>query len=119
MRVAIVLAGGDPVEPHVRAKLPADAYVVAADSGLHLALPLGLRVDLVVGDFDSADPAIVDRAIEAGARVDRHPVAKDATDLELALDAAYARKPDRITVVGGNGGRLDHLLGNVTLLSAP
>jgi thiamine pyrophosphokinase len=119
MRVAIVLAGGDPVEPHVRSKLPSDGYVVAADSGLHLGVPLGLHVDLVVGDFDSADPAAVDRAIEAGANIDRHPAAKDATDLELALDAALAWNPDRIIVVGGNGGRLDHLLGNVTLLAAP
>ena len=55
-RAAIVLAGGDPVDPALRTMLPADAVVVAADSGLHQGELLGLHVDYVVGDLDSADP---------------------------------------------------------------
>ena len=97
----------------------ANAYVVAADSGVHLAAPLGLHVDLVVGDFDSADPVVVDRAVADGALLDRHPAAKDATDLELALETAYVWGAERIVVVGGGGGRLDHLLGNLMLLASP
>src|ERR1700690_3756339 len=85
-RAAIVLAGGDPVEPRLRTFLPDDAVVVAADSGLHQAELLGLRVDYVVGALDSADPDAVDRARAAGAVVERHPADKDATDLELAFD---------------------------------
>ena len=118
-RAAIVLAGGDPVEPTLRKLLCDDAVVVAADSGLHQAELLGLRVDFVVGDLDSADPAAVERARAAGAVVERHPVDKDATDLELALDVARARGAGRITVVGGAGGRLDHFLANVALLASP
>jgi thiamine pyrophosphokinase len=118
-RAAIVLAGGDPVEPTLRRLLCDDAVVVAADSGLHQAELLGLRVDFVVGDLDSADPAAVERARAAGAVVERHPVDKDATDLELALDVARERGARRITVVGGAGGRLDHFLANVALLAAP
>jgi thiamine pyrophosphokinase len=118
-RAAIVLAGGDPVEPTLRRLLCDDAVVVAADSGLHQAELLGLRVDVVVGDLDSADPAAVERARAAGAVVERHPVDKDATDLELALDVARGRGARRITVVGGAGGRLDHFLANVALLASP
>jgi thiamine pyrophosphokinase len=118
-RAAIVLAGGDPVEPDLRTLLPDGAVVVAADSGLHQAELLGLRVDYVVGDLDSADPAAVERARAAGAVVERHPVDKDATDLELAFDLARDRGAVRITVVGGAGGRLDHFLANVALLASP
>jgi thiamine pyrophosphokinase len=118
-RVAVVLAGGDPVEPHLRERLPDDVFVVAADSGVHAADALGLRADVVVGDFDSADPAVVDAHVERGATVERHPVAKDATDLELALDVALRHGVDRIVVVGGAGGRLDHYLANVALLASP
>jgi thiamine pyrophosphokinase len=118
-RAAIVLAGGDPVEPTLRTLLCDDAVVVAADSGLHQAELLGLGVDVVVGDLDSADPAAVERARAAGAVVERHPVDKDATDLELALDVARERGARRITVVGGAGGRLDHFLANVALLASP
>jgi thiamine pyrophosphokinase len=115
-RAAIVLAGGDAAEPKLASRLPDDAVVIAADSGLHQAEPLGLHVDYVVGDLDSADPAAVERARASGAIVERHPPEKDATDLELAFDVARDRGAQAITVVGGAGGRLDHFLANVGLL---
>jgi thiamine pyrophosphokinase len=118
-RVAIVCAGGEPVDLRVRTKLPdAPAVVIAADSGVHQAELLGLAVDCIVGDFDSADPEAVERAVAAGAEVERHPAAKDATDLELALDAALAQEVCGIVLVGGAGGRLDHYLANVNALAS-
>jgi len=113
----LVLAGGEAV-------LPADplprALVIAADGGLEIADRLGLVVDVVVGDLDSADPAAVARARDAGAEIEQHPADKDATDLELALDAAAARGCRRVIVVGGSGPeRIDHLLANAGLLAAP
>ena len=117
-RAAIVLAGGDPAEPKLRSRLPDDAVIIAADSGLHQAEPLGLHVDYVVGDLDSADADAVERARAAGAIVDRHPAEKDATDLELAFDVARDRGVQAITVVGGAGGRLDHFLANVAVLAS-
>src|SRR5262245_23851278 len=116
---ALVLAGGEPVPASLASQLPPADLVIAADSGLHLAAPLGLTVDRIIGDLDSADPAAVDTAVAAGATVERHPAAKDATDLELALDAAARAGATRIVVVGGGGGRLDHLLANALLLAAP
>ena len=106
-----------PSSPTLRTRLPEDAVVIAADSGLHQARrSLGLHVDCVVGDLDSADPAAVERGPRRGADVERHPAEKDATDLELAFDCARDRGAQRITVVGGAGGRLDHFLANVALL---
>jgi thiamine pyrophosphokinase len=46
----------------------------------------------------------------------RHPAAKDATDLELALDEAVALGAARVLVVASDGGRLDHLLASLLLL---
>ncbi len=119
MRTALVFAGGErPPPSSLDGLLPAEV-VIAADSGLGHALALGCRVDLVVGDLDSAEPADLERAAAAGSVIERHPVAKDATDLELALDAARARDVDRIVVIGGHGGRLDHFLANALVLTAP
>ncbi|MCA1784231.1 MAG: thiamine diphosphokinase, partial [Intrasporangiaceae bacterium] len=114
----IVLAGGDTVDGSIRHLLPNNATVIAADSGLALAPILGLTVDLIIGDLDSVDPDQLAAARTAGADVERHPVDKDRTDLALALDGAMTRSPARITVVGGHGGRLDHLLANAALFAA-
>ncbi len=118
-RPAIVFAGGDPPPASVADHLAHDVLVIAADSGLEHALALGRDVDLVVGDFDSVDPQMLDRVEATGATVERHPVEKDATDLELALVAALSRGAPSITVVGGYGGRYDHLLANALVLASP
>ena len=85
--------------------------------GIDRALALGLHVDHAVGDFDSVTTAGLAAALAAGARIERHPSAKDATDLELALDAALALAPSRLLVIGSASGRLDHLLGSVLLVA--
>jgi thiamine pyrophosphokinase len=115
----VVVTGGDPVDPALLERVPADAYVIAVDSGIEHAQSLGLAVGLAIGDMDSVSIEALDAAARAGASVERHPEAKDATDLELALDAALARGARRIHVLGGHGGRLDHLLANALLLAAP
>jgi thiamine pyrophosphokinase len=117
---AVVFAGGDPVPEAVRRRLPRGALVVAADSGLDLARALGVPVDLVVGDFDSADPEGVAAAAAAGSRLERHPIDKDATDLELALDAVLRLGRSPVVIVGGAGwDRLDHLVANFLLVASP
>jgi thiamine pyrophosphokinase len=110
----VVLAGGSPPTARAIDAIPAGAAVIAADSGADHALALGIDVELAIGDFDSASPA----AVAAARSAERHPVDKDATDLELALRAALAWKPRRILVVGGIEGRLDHLLGELLVLGA-
>ena len=115
VETVVVVAGGHPF-PGRAPELPEGAHVIAADSGVDRALALGLRIDRAIGDFDSVTTAGLAAAEAAGAVVERHPAAKDATDLELALDAAIALEPSRILVIGSAGGRLDHLLGSLLLL---
>ncbi len=115
-RNVIVVAGGDAPPHTLPGRLPVAATVIAADGGVDRALALGLDVDIAIGDFDSISKEGLATAEAGGARVERHPVAKDATDLELALDAAIALGPARIVVIGSSGGRFDHLLGSVLLL---
>lgn len=110
---AWVVAGGEPPERRLLGELAHPQLVVAADSGADIALGLGLRPDVVVGDFDSVTPA----GAAAAAEQRRFPTDKDATDLALALAEARDRGAGSISVVGGSGGRLDHLLANVAVLA--
>ena len=120
--VAVVVAGGGP--PAVAAgdlgDLGAAPRVVAADSGLEGARALGLAVDVVVGDMDSVDPGALAAAEAAGTPLVRHPAAKDATDLDLAIDEVLATgPPDRLVVVTGAGDRFDHALAVALSLATP
>ena len=94
------------------------AAVIAADGGLRHLLPLGHRPDALIGDLDSLPAGVV--AEEAAGRVIRHPRDKDETDLELALLYAVAQYPGHeVLILGGFGGRLDHMLANILVLAHP
>ena len=117
-RHVIVLAGGDAVVPPLPYALPPHQLVIAADAGLAVAAALDLDVDLLVGDLDSVEPTALEAARAAGVRIERHPIAKDRTDLEIAMDQARAAGAELVTVVGGAGGRFDHLIAVPLLLAS-
>ena len=84
---------------------------IAADAGLLLCERLGVRPDVVLGDFDSMDVR------QAPADCIRVPVEKDDTDTMLALREGLRRGCDTFYLYGATGGaRLDHTLGNVSIL---
>lgn len=102
----LLLTGGDgPRRADLEPFLADVGPIVAADSGYDLALALGLRPDLIVGDMDSVRAA----RLPAG-RVRRYPRDKEHTDTELGLQALADLGCGRIVIAGGGGGRLDHLL---------
>jgi thiamine pyrophosphokinase len=117
-RSVVVVAGGERAS-RAPGTLAPDALVIAADSGVDHAHAMGLHVDVAIGDFDSVSAEGLARAEAEGARVDRHPAAKDKTDLELALDEAMRLDATAIVVLGVGGGRLDHLLANLLLMASP
>jgi thiamine pyrophosphokinase len=116
--IVVVVAGGGAALPDRAPEVPPGARVLAANGGFARARALGIDVEALIGDLDSVAPGDLDAALAAGIRVERHPAEKDATDLELALDAALALAPERILVLAGEGGRLDHLLSALLLLGS-
>jgi thiamine pyrophosphokinase len=107
----VVVSGASPISGTGLAAIPDGATIVAADAGVDHVRTAGLAARLAVGDFDSA------RNVQ-GVEVERHPSEKEATDLELALDAALRFHPERLLVLSGAGARLDHLLVELALISA-
>ncbi len=86
-------------------------FVIAVDGGFAPLEACGVAPDMAVGDFDSL--GYVPRA----KRVSRHPVHKDQSDMELAMEKALNYSHDTLFVYGGIGGRLDHTLANLQLFS--
>lgn len=96
-----VIIGGAEIGNYgaVRAYLNADDFNVVCDCGLRHLDKLGIRPHLIVGDFDS------------------HPNPnKDDTDTVYGVKEALARGYEEFLLIGVIGDRLDHTLGNVSLL---
>jgi thiamine pyrophosphokinase len=87
-----------------------NALIVAADSGLVLAEAVGIKPDWIVGDMDSLDKE--ERLSHyPKERVIFYPVDKDRTDTEIALALLLEKGCENVWIIGGGGGRLDHIFG--------
>ena len=90
--------------------------IIAADSGYNNASRLGVRPGLLLGDLDSIDRgALAPDELEHIEKI-IVPAIKDDTDTQLAVDTVLSRGADKIYIIGGLGGRLDHTLSSVFLL---
>lgn len=91
-------------------------YIICADRGMMHANRLGIRPDLIVGDFDSAEYADLNYFEAQHVRVERYSTHKDETDTEIAIDKAISLGASEVFIYGGLGTRFDHTLANVHLL---
>ena len=107
-----VIVGGADINNYgfIREKLCADDYVVFCDSGLKHLEYLHAKPSLIVGDFDSHDnPRLDTETIVL-------PREKDDTDTVYAVKETLKRGFDDFLLIGVAGARLDHTLGNVSIL---
>ena len=120
MQRIIILANGElPNIEKARSLLQNDDYIICADGGTRHALTLGARPNLIIGDLDSTDQAVIQKFRASGVSIESHPRNKNETDLELAINRAIDLDPKQIIIVAALGGRLDHTLANITLLTDP
>jgi thiamine pyrophosphokinase len=107
-----VIVGGADIQNYafIREKLCADDYVVFCDSGLKHLEHLQVLPSLIVGDFDSHENPHLD--VETIVL----PCEKDDTDTVYAVKEAINRGFDDFLLIGVVGARLDHTLGNVSIL---
>lgn len=115
-RRAVLLCNGYAEKPELLA-LRDDDFLVAVDGGMRYATLLGRLPDVIIGDLDSIDPLALSALEAEGTEMLVFEPQKDFTDLELAVREVVARGFNEILLAFGLGGRLDHTLGNLGLLS--
>lgn len=111
MKRCVVVGGADIGRyGRIRTYLREDDFFICCDSGLKHRQGLNITPDLIVGDFDSyEDPRLDIETIVL-------PREKDDTDTVFAVKEALKRGFQEFLLLGVAGGRLDHTLGNVSLL---
>ncbi|MDR2194027.1 MAG: thiamine diphosphokinase [Treponema sp.] len=109
MRGIAFIGGESPAPDICRSAAEGAAVIVAADSGLITAEQAGVTPDWIVGDMDSLDSESR-LAGYGGDRIIRYIADKDFTDTELALRLLWDKGCVHTTLIGGGGGRIDHLL---------
>jgi thiamine pyrophosphokinase len=105
----------DWVQPYIKD----GSVIIAADGGAKHVAKLSVEPDVVIGDFDSITPELLEQLSSKGALIVSHSDHKDETDLELALLYAVNHYEGEIQIFGSLGGRLDQTLGNIFLLAHP
>lgn len=111
MKVLIVL-NGELESPEFLKRLASQAdYIICADGGYDKAKTAGIMPDLLLGDMDSVV------AKDYHGKILKYPAEKDWTDCELALQTATEMGATEITVTCALGGRCDHQMANLYVLS--
>ena len=92
--------------------------MIAVDRGMDFFRETGLVPDLVDGDFDSIshEGKKYLKSLSNTEIVQLVPE-KDDTDTQSAMNLAIQKGAKNIMILGATGGRLDHFMGNLGLLS--
>ncbi len=111
MKRCVIVGGADiSCYERIRRNLREDDFFVFCDSGLKHMEKLDVKPGLIVGDFDSHEKPDTDTETIV------LPCEKDDTDTVYAAREAIRRGYEDFLLIGVIGARLDHTLGNVSLL---
>ena len=114
MRV-LILANGEPPSQSFLVRLAVEHdFFIATDGAALSATQLGVRPNIVSGDFDSLDLSAARAALPNAEFVPTPD--QNFTDLEKAFALAQERGGTEITIAGAAGRRIDHTLGNFARL---
>lgn len=107
--ICYIFGAGEMTDCNI--SLSSKDLVIAADGGFDYLKKIGLRADFVLGDFDSV------LSYDLPSDSLRYPPEKDDTDMMLAVRLGLEKGYTEFAIYGGLGGRLDHTLANLQILT--
>ena len=110
----LLIGGGRFPSENYFLQLAENRKIFCIDRGIKLCHGLNILPEILLGDFDSAEKIFVDWAAENKVKIIRHPIEKDFTDTQLALDYLGENfKNFSVILTGAFGGRSDHLFSTI------
>lgn len=120
MTQAIIFANGEmDAPPEMVKNLGPYDLIIAADGGSRHCMALGIKPNVIIGDFDSLDSDEITYYQKLGVKTRHYPSHKDETDLELALQFALKEDSTQVIIIAALGARWDMTIANILLLAHP
>jgi len=139
MNKTLIITGGEINEQFLANEVKQNyETIIAADRGLETALKLNIHINHIIGDFDSLGTGLRDHIgdgvatsnwgqtsrnkkvpkcpVPFGTQIHKLNPEKDYTDTHMALKLAIELGSTDITIIGWNGTRMDHVLGNIHIM---
>ncbi|WMJ21929.1 thiamine diphosphokinase [Paludicola sp. MB14-C6] len=107
--VCFIIGAGEPTIAPL--KINKNDYMIAVDGGFSVLEQAGIEADIVVGDFDSYGKTPTHHLIL------KAPAEKDDTDMMMAIKHGLEKGYRVFHIFGGTGGRFDHSVANLQLLT--
>ena len=117
MKRAIIFYNGD-LSNFKRAKqyIKSTDYIIGVDGGARNILKLGIKPNVIIGDFDSLSKTYQEKFAKQKVELVKFDREKDETDSELAIKYAIENGYKTILLYGVLGSRIDHTLINIFAL---
>lgn len=114
MKGILFIGGAAPNLEFIKKELIDAGLIIAADSGFDSAVKMNIKPDIIIGDMDSIRN--IQKLEEYPEnKIFRFSRYKDETDTELGIKYLKDHNFDKIVLIGGGGGRIDHFLAIVLL----
>jgi len=111
---ALIIANGESCSNELLGQLLEwSPFVVVLDGAINRVLELGIKIDVLLGDFDSKNHAV--EQIQAQQKIEIvHTPDQNKTDLQKGIEFLIARGFDAVNIIWATGRRADHNLSNIT-----
>lgn len=111
---ALIIANGESCTADLVGQLLEwSPFLVVLDGAITRVLELGIKVDVLLGDFDSKN-VVAEQILRQQQIEIIHKPDQDKTDLQKGIEFLISRGFDAVNIIWATGRRADHNLSNVT-----
>lgn len=111
---ALIIANGESCSTELLGQLLEwSPFVVVLDGAITRVLELGIKIDVLLGDFDSNNQALEQIQLQQKIEI-IHTPDQNKTDLQKGIEFLIARGFDAVNIIWATGRRADHNLSNIT-----
>jgi thiamine pyrophosphokinase len=114
---ALIIANGEPCSSEILDQiLEWNPFIVVLDGALKKVMDLGIKFDVILGDFDHTSAEEIKNSIPPDTEIVYLPD-QNKTDLEKGLELLISRKYEAVNIVWATGKRSDHYMNNIATLA--